>query len=76
MFESNANYFWKYWCEKTWVNHVRNLFLTGIPLSMAMAENKATPGEVHEKFLRADEVKQQLGGEGLAAFSDSKGEFV
>lgn len=49
---------------------------TIFPLSMAMAEGKATPEEVYEKILQANEVVQQLGDEGLAAFKDPKGEFV
>ena len=48
---------------------------TGTAL-VAYAQDKATPEEVYEMVLKAAQVLEQLGDEGLAAFNDPKGEFV
>lgn len=51
-------------------------FFTGFSLSTAFAADKATPEEVYEMIVKAVNVVQELGDEGLEAFNDPKGEFV
>ena len=49
------------------------LSLTAMP---AMAQDKATTKDVYDLIIKAAEVMQSLGEEGLEAFKDPKGEFT
>ena len=44
--------------------------------SSVQAAEKATPEEVYEMILKAAQVVETLGEDGLVAFNDPKGEFV
>ena len=50
--------------------------MVAVSCSFSLAEEKATPEEVLNLILEGVPVIEQLGADGLKAFSDPKGEFV